>query len=215
MPLRTAGSFSRIFFFIPLTGRRQRLFRQICAILFYLEYSSSFPPLSYAGPETGSSGKLTCRWDSASFFFLDIEKIIVMYIVSLGYWIFPDAAKLKWRSCINRISAKIFEKILWGSRRRTANAYMRLENQTFEKRFRFFEDFQHRSPLNFSKRFVQGPIGTASKIIELTSASIYGIIRTSKDSVPEFLAMHIFAAKSRRCLMWRRDMAEGLEADLW
>ena len=29
------------------------------------------------------------------FFLLDIEKIIVMYIVSLGYWIFPDAAKLK------------------------------------------------------------------------------------------------------------------------
>ena len=30
-----------------------------------------------------------------NLFFLDIEKIIVMYIVSLGYWIFPDAAKLK------------------------------------------------------------------------------------------------------------------------
>ncbi|NBI17188.1 hypothetical protein D1841_04125 [Neglecta sp. X4] len=47
----------------------QRLFGQICAILFYLEYSSCFPPLSCAGPETGSSGKLTCPRGSASFFF--------------------------------------------------------------------------------------------------------------------------------------------------
>ena len=49
--------------------KQQRLFGQICAILFYLEYSSCFPPLSCAGPETGSSGKLACRRDSASFFF--------------------------------------------------------------------------------------------------------------------------------------------------
>ncbi len=58
---------------------------------------------------------------------------------------------LSLRSCTDRIGGKIFEEILWGSRRKPQGLLS------------YFEDFQHGSPLNFPKRFVQEPIGTASR----------------------------------------------------